>query len=63
MNPRQEFRVCPTCNYQKGFHVFFKNAKGKTRIGLICPNCGQSYDLGWLTTSIKSLKPEKGLIY
>ncbi len=59
----EEFRQCPNCAYQKGFHVFFKRAKNKMKIGLICPNCGQSYDLGWLTTVVKSFKYEKGPIY
>ncbi len=59
----EEFRICPSCGYERGFHVFFKRVKGKIKIGLICPNCGHSYDLGWLTTSIKSLKSESGIIY
>jgi transcription elongation factor Elf1 len=59
----EEFRVCPECEYEKGFQVFFKKLKHKTRIYLICPHCGQSYDLGWSTMSIKSFKPKKGLIY
>jgi rubredoxin len=59
----EEFRICPSCGYERGFHVFFKRVKGKIKIGLICPNCGYSYDLGWLTTSIKSLKSESGIIY
>jgi rubredoxin len=59
----KEFRVCPECQYQRGFHVFFKNPKGKTKIGLICPQCGYSYDIGWITTGIKSLKHKKGLAY
>ncbi len=59
-----EFRVCPNCEYQRGFHVAFrKTAKGKVKIGLICPNCGQSYDLGWTTASVKSFKAEKGMVY
>lgn len=59
----EEFRICPGCGYERGFHVFFKRVKGKIKIGLICPNCGRSYDLGWLTTSIKSFKTESGLVY
>jgi len=59
----EEFRVCPNCGYEKGFHVFFKKVKGKMKIGLICPHCGSSYDLGWLVTNIKDLKPERGLNY
>jgi len=57
----EEFRICLTCDYKKGFHVFFRKDKGKMKIMLICPNCGQSYDLGWTTATIKSLKAEKGL--
>jgi transcription elongation factor Elf1 len=59
----EEFRVCPECDHEKGFQIFFKKVKGKIKIDLICPNCGQSYDLGWSTTSIKSFKLKKGLIY
>lgn len=46
-----EFRVCSSCGYGRGFHVFFRQAEeGEgARIGLICPGCGQSYDIGWLT--------------
>ena len=43
-----EFRVCAICGYQRGFHVFFREAEGGgVVVGLICPNCGQSYDLAW----------------
>lgn len=46
-----EFRVCSACGYGRGFHVYFRQAEAGegARIGLICPGCGQSYDLGWLT--------------
>jgi len=59
----EEFRVCPNCSYERGFHVYFKKNKGKIKICLICPNCGQSYDLGWSTSTIKSFKAEKGAGY
>ena len=43
-----DFRVCTTCGYQRGFHVFFREAAGGgVVVGLICPSCGQSYDLAW----------------
>jgi Zn ribbon nucleic-acid-binding protein len=43
-----EFRVCTNCGYQRGFHVYFREAAdGGVVIGLICPNCGQSFDLAW----------------
>ncbi|MBI5638818.1 MAG: hypothetical protein HZA17_00175 [Nitrospirae bacterium] len=61
----EDFRVCLSCDYKKGFHVFFRRSKGKGRVKicLICPNCGQSYDLGWITSSIKSFKPDQGLVF
>jgi predicted RNA binding protein YcfA (HicA-like mRNA interferase family) len=59
-----DFRICLNCDYQKGFHVSFrKTGKSRVKIILICPHCGQSYDLGWITSMIKSFKAEKGLIY
>lgn len=48
----KEFRVCPACGYRHGFHVFFKETAAGVALGLICPNCGQSYDLGWQTSDI-----------
>ena len=49
----QEFRVCSSCGYQRGFHVFFRDTgEGQVAIGLICPDCGQSYDIGWQTKDV-----------
>jgi hypothetical protein len=59
----EEFRICPECQYQRGFHVFFRKAKDKTKIGLICPQCGYSYEIGWIISGIKELKPKKGVPY
>lgn len=59
----EEFRVCISCGYERGFHVSFRRNKGKAKIVLICPQCGQSYDLEWLTSSIKSFKAEPGIKY
>ncbi len=59
----EEIRICIECGYEKGFHVFFKKNKGKTYIGLICPKCGQSYSIGWTTSTIKTFKLEKGIKY
>ena len=44
-----EFRVCPSCGYEMGFHVsFLKNEEsGNFKIVLICPNCGARFDVGW----------------
>ena len=60
----QEIRVCKKCGYQRGFHVFFKDiSEGKAMIGLICPSCGQSYDIGWMIPDINNSEPEDGKIY
>lgn len=67
MEKDKEFRICTVCGYKRGFHVYFRDVeekgKGYTRIGLICPNCGQSYDLNWITTDIKEIKIEKQKSY
>lgn len=63
-----EFRVCTTCGYARGFHVHFREVEGGLVVGLICPNCGQSFDLGWregdvripLTVTPGPVYPEKG---
>jgi len=59
----EELRVCQSCDYQKGFHVYFRKARGRIKIFLICPKCGQSYDVGWSTSAIKSFKTKPGIIY
>ncbi len=63
-NSKDSFRVCLNCGYQRGFHVYFKKVSGgKARLGLICPSCGQSYDIGWVTADISELVPKKEEIY
>ncbi len=59
----QEFRVCKSCGYERGFHVFFKENEDAVVIGLICPNCGQSYDPGWQIDSLSKESPRKDKIY
>ncbi len=44
----EEFRVCPNCGYERGFHSSFLKAAEGYRIVLICPNCGARYDVGWM---------------
>ena len=43
-----EFRVCPACDYQRGFHVSFISGGKKGALGLvlICPSCGARYEIG-----------------
>jgi hypothetical protein len=53
-----ELRACPSCGYDRGFHVSFQNLNARTgepvkstrdvyRIVLICPECGARFDIGW----------------
>lgn len=44
----QEFRECPACDYQRGFHVSFIRLEGQEplQLVLICPSCGARYDIG-----------------
>ena len=58
-----EFRTCPACGYGRGFHIFFRDDEEGTKIGLICPSCGQSYDLGWATREIPGMDADKGPVY
>jgi transcription elongation factor Elf1 len=43
----EEFKVCPACGYELGFHCSFLRAENEYRIILICPDCGARYDVGW----------------
>jgi len=42
-----EFRVCPSCGYEYGFHVSFLRDGEGYRIVLVCPECGARYYTGW----------------
>jgi len=46
----KEFYVCDNCGYNKGFHVSFIKQRGYFEIVLICPECGQKYDIKWKVT-------------
>ena len=41
--------TCDVCGYDKGFHTSFKKHEYEHRVILICPDCGQRYDVGWKT--------------
>lgn len=47
VEPEGEFRICPACGYERGFHVSFLRDDDEHRIVLICPNCGARRDVGW----------------
>jgi hypothetical protein len=57
-----EFRICRVCGYAKGFHIYFREHDKGQRIGLICPECGQSYDLGWVVEGLAE-SAEKGAVF
>lgn len=37
----EEFRICPNCGYERGFHSSFQKAADGYRIVLICPTAGR----------------------
>lgn len=43
----EELRVCPSCEYDLGFHVSLLRENGEHNVILICPNCGVRYSVGW----------------
>jgi len=59
----EEFRVCSTCGYSRGFHVSFKKTETGFSIIFICPDCGSSYDLGLIEKEIDRLEASKGVVF
>ncbi len=55
----KEIRVCQVCDYQRGFHVSFRFEDEGQRLYLVCPNCGQSYDIGWVVSDLQAV-PRQG---
>ena len=45
---KNEFRICPTCSYERGFHItLIPEGNGRSlRMILLCPNCGARFDIG-----------------
>jgi len=41
-----EFKVCPECGYQDGFHSMFRNNGDLVHWYFICPNCHSVFDPG-----------------
>jgi len=44
----EELRVCPECEYQRGFHVSFSRRETESEVlslVLICPGCGGRFDI------------------
>lgn len=41
-----EFKTCPLCNYQDGFHSMLHRAGEEIRWLFICPSCHAVFDIG-----------------
>ncbi len=41
-----EFKVCPQCGYQDGFHSMFRKDGNITKWLFICPSCHSIFDIG-----------------
>jgi hypothetical protein len=41
-----DFKVCPTCGYEDGFHTMLKKEEDATRWLFICPSCHNVFDIG-----------------
>ena len=60
-----EFRICPACGYELGFHTSFlklhagkdspvKSTREVYQVILLCPECGARYDVGWRVSFTES---------
>ena len=58
-----EFRICPTCGYKRGFHSSFRKEGSKIKVIFICPQCGSSFDLGIFEDRISDIKIKQGDTY
>ncbi|PLX49861.1 MAG: hypothetical protein C0613_05765 [Desulfobulbaceae bacterium] len=46
----EEFKICPTCGYEDGFHSMFVRREDCLQWHFICPSCHGIFDIG-LTVS------------
>ncbi len=44
----EDFHICPSCGYQRGFHLSFIARQGtdSSSLILVCPDCGARLDIG-----------------
>ncbi len=56
----EEFRVCPSCGYGRGFHSSFKKDGETFKLIFICPECGASFDIGLKEAGIEESEPVRG---
>jgi uncharacterized Zn finger protein len=41
-----EFKICPSCGYEDGFHTMLKKEGNVMRWLFICPSCQNIFDIG-----------------
>lgn len=51
-----EFKVCPSCGYEDGFHSMFKKENKVMKWLFICPNCHDVFDIG---QTVNTLGPDQ----
>ncbi|UCG68974.1 MAG: hypothetical protein JSV09_14485 [Thermoplasmata archaeon] len=42
-----EFKVCPVCGYEDGYHSMFIREGDEIRWYFICPECHKIFDIGF----------------
>lgn len=42
-----EFRICPECGYEDGFHTMMRKENNKVKWLFICPACHKIFDIGY----------------
>jgi hypothetical protein len=42
-----EFKICPSCGYEDGFHSMFRKDGDTTKWLFICPSCHDVFDTGF----------------
>ena len=42
-----EFKICPSCGYEDGFHTMLKQVGQTVKWMFICPACHAVFDIGY----------------
>lgn len=50
-----EFKVCPSCGYEDGFHTMLKKEEETMKWLFICPACHNVFDIGLTSASLKEV--------
>ncbi|MBU0679967.1 MAG: hypothetical protein KKD73_00965 [Proteobacteria bacterium] len=43
---KDEFKICPLCGYEDGFHTMFTRVNAILKWLFICPSCHAVFDIG-----------------